>query len=85
MKTSQNGIDMIKKYEGCRLKSYKLPNEKFYTIGYGHYSSKNYAGQQITQAEAENLLKNDLNRSNFPEFLIFKPYIYIYVYVLFVI
>ena len=59
---SQNGIDLIKKFEGCRLQAYKLKNEKYYTIGFGHYSSDNYAGQQITQDQAETLLKNDLQR-----------------------
>ena len=40
MKISDNGIALIKKYEGCRLHAYKpVPTEKYYTIGYGHYGA----------------------------------------------
>ena len=63
MKLSQEGIDLIKKYEGCRLTAYKpVPTEKYYTIGYGHYGPDVPAGATITQAEAINLLKGDLVR-----------------------
>ena len=38
MKTSQNGINLIKQFEGVRLEAYKaVPTEEHYTIGYGHY------------------------------------------------
>ena len=38
MKTSKDGLELIKKFEGLRLKSYKAhPSEAKYTIGYGHY------------------------------------------------
>ena len=58
MKTSQNGINLIKKYEGCRLTAYKCP-AGLWTIGYGH--TKNVkSGQKITQKQAENFLKQDL-------------------------
>lgn len=61
MKTSQNGIDLIKKYEGCRLTAYKaVSTEKYYTIGYGHYGSDVTKGMTITKAKAEELLKSDL-------------------------
>ena len=61
MKTSQTGIDLIKRYEGCRLEAYKaLPTEKYYTIGYGHYGSDIKQGMVISQSRAEQLLKNDL-------------------------
>lgn len=63
MKTSQEGIDLIKRFEGCKLKSYKaLPSEKYYTIGYGHYSSTVKKGMTITQKQAEYFLKNDLEK-----------------------
>lgn len=60
MKISQDGINLIKNFEGCRLQSYKdavgVP-----TIGYG--STKNVSmGMTITQSQAENLLKQDLVR-----------------------
>lgn len=63
MQTSQNGIDLIKHFEGCRLTAYKpVAAEQSYTIGYGHYGSDVKKGQTITQAQAEALLKNDLVR-----------------------
>lgn len=59
MRTSKKGIDMIKKFEGLRLKSYKpFPHEVKWTIGYGHYGVK--AGLKITKEEAEALLIKDL-------------------------
>lgn len=58
MKTSKKGIDIIKEFEGCRLKAYKdavgIP-----TIGYGHTKGVKM-GDTITQAQAEELLKDDL-------------------------
>ena len=61
MTTSQNGIELIKSFEGCRLTAYKaVSSEQYYTIGYGHYGSDVYAGMTITQEQAENMLKNDL-------------------------
>lgn len=58
MRTSQNGIDLIKKFEGCRLKAYKCP-AGVWTIGYGH--TKNVTpDQKITQVQAEGMLVDDL-------------------------
>lgn len=49
MTTSKNGIDLIKQFEGCRLKAYKaLPSEQYYTIGYGHYGADVTAGMTIS-------------------------------------
>ena len=63
MQTSKNGIDLIKRFEGCRLTAYKpVAAEQHYTIGYGHYGADVKKGQTITQAQAEKLLKNDLVR-----------------------
>lgn len=63
MKTSQTGINLIKKYEGCRLQAYKpVPTEQYWTIGYGHYGPDVKPGQMITQAEAEALLGIDLKK-----------------------
>lgn len=58
MKVSQKGIKLIKNFEGCRLKAYKCP-AGISTIGYGH-TNKVLMGDEITQAEAERLLKEDL-------------------------
>lgn len=61
MKTSQVGIDLIKSFESLQLKAYKaVPTEKYYTIGYGHYSPNITPGQTISKETAENLLKLDL-------------------------
>lgn len=63
MKTSQKGIDLIKRFEGCRLQAYKaVPTERCYTIGYGHYGSDVLPGMSITQAQADALLMQDLMR-----------------------
>ncbi|MGB4239631.1 MAG: lysozyme [Candidatus Hydrothermia bacterium] len=58
MKTSKKGIEIIKKYEGLRLKAYKCP-AGILTIGYGH--TKNVKqGDTITETQAEILLIYDL-------------------------
>ena len=60
MNVSETGIELIKKFEGCVLKAYKCP-AGIWTIGYGHTSNVK-KGQTITQEQAENYLKQDLNR-----------------------
>lgn len=60
MKTGQAGIDLIKRYEGCRLDAYKCP-AGVWTIGYGHTGDVK-PGQRITQAEAEVILISDLKK-----------------------
>ena len=63
MKTSKEGIEFIKKWEGCVLTAYKAhPSEAFWTIGYGHYGRDIKAGTTITKAKAEEYLKGDLVR-----------------------
>lgn len=63
MNISQNGINLIKSFEGLRLTAYKALNtEKYYTIGYGHYGADVRANETITEAQAENLLKKDLQK-----------------------
>lgn len=57
------GIELIKKYEGCRLTAYKcLSSEQYYTVGFGHYGSDVYPGMTITQDQANALLISDLER-----------------------
>lgn len=58
MKISQQGIDLIKEFEGCSLKAYKCP-AGVWTIGYGHTKDVT-PYQTITKQQAENLLKYDL-------------------------
>lgn len=61
MKTSKNGIELIKKFEGCRLTAYKpVITEKYWTIGYGHYGADVKQGMRITHAQAEAYLRADL-------------------------
>lgn len=58
MNISQNGINLIKNFEGVRLTAYKCPAGKW-TIGYGHTTDVKQ-GMTITQAQAEGFLKQDL-------------------------
>lgn len=59
-KLSDNGLKLIKKFEGCRLKAYK-DSGGILTIGYGHTGDvKN--NMVITQQQADNLLKKDCER-----------------------
>lgn len=63
MKISKNGIELIKKFEGCRLDSYKaLSSERYYTIGYGHYSVDVKEDMVITQEQADIMLIKDLEK-----------------------
>ena len=59
MNISDKGINLIKKYEGCRLTAYKCPSN-ILTIGYGHTGSDVYIGKRITQDEADKLFSMDL-------------------------
>jgi lysozyme len=65
MKTSQNGIDLIKSFEGCRLKAYKCP-AGILTIGIGRTGTVNgkpiTADMTITELMAETLLAIDLQK-----------------------
>ena len=55
---SNDGINLIKKYEGCKLTAYKCP-AGVWTIGVGHTSGVT-ENMIITQAQADNFLKQDL-------------------------
>ena len=59
MNVSEKGIDLIKQFEGCRLAAYKCPGGVL-TIGYGHTGIDVSPDLEITQQEAERLLKSDL-------------------------
>lgn len=64
MKTSQNGIKMIKQFEGCVLKVY-LDAVKVKTVGYGHTGAdinKLPVGTKITQKQADEYLISDLEK-----------------------
>lgn len=61
MKISNNGLDIIQKYEGCQLKAYLCPAGVL-TIGYGHTGSDVEPGMTITKGKALVLLKKDISR-----------------------
>lgn len=65
MKPSSNCINLIKEFEGLRLRAYKCP-AGIWTIGYGSTrwrdGSPIVEGQQITMDQAEDLLAKDVAR-----------------------
>ena len=63
MKTSKEGIALIKKFEGCELEAYRCSADVL-TIGYGHTQGVN-EGDSCTQEEAEDLLVKDLEEFEF--------------------
>ncbi len=59
MKISQEGLSLIKKFEGCELEAYRCAANVL-TIGYG--STKGVKeGDTITQEEADNLLLHEMD------------------------
>jgi len=69
MNTSTKGADLIKSFEGCKLKAYKDPgtvNGLPITIGWGSTmyqdGSKIKLGDVITQAKADELLKWEIEK-----------------------
>ena len=63
MRISENGIELIKRFEGCRLIAYRaVKTEEYYTIGYGHYGADVFKGMTISQLQAEEYLKKDLEK-----------------------
>ena len=59
MKTSDEGIALIKSFEGCELKAYRC-SANVLTIGYGHTACVT-EGEEISELYAEELLREDLN------------------------
>ena len=60
-KINKSGLNLIKKYEGCKLTSYICPAGVL-TIGYGHTGKDVKPNQTITKKKAITLLKKDLAR-----------------------
>ena len=58
MKTSERGIELIKKFENFRSESYKCP-AGVWTIGYGH-TGKVKQGDKVTEDQATRLLEQDV-------------------------
>ena len=59
MLISRNGIELIKRFEGCKLTAYKCPAGKL-TIGYGHTGDDVTEGLTISQEDANDLLFDDV-------------------------
>jgi len=58
MKTSAEGVALIKKFEGCKLQSY-LCSADVWTLGFGHTRGVK-EGDSCTQEQAEQTLVDDL-------------------------
>ena len=58
MRVSHKGIELIKKFEGCKLEAY-LDSVGVPSIGYGHTKDVKI-GMKITQEEAEKFLRSDI-------------------------
>ncbi len=61
MKISKIGLDLIKKFEGCRLTAY-ADIAGVWTIGYGHTGKDVVPGLTITQEHADALLAKDVEK-----------------------
>lgn len=65
MRTSADGLSVIKEFEGLRLSAYRCP-ARILTIGYGHTSAagdpKVTSGLVISRDDAERILRNDLKQ-----------------------
>lgn len=64
MKINKAGLNLIKKFEGCRLEPYLCPAGKW-TIGWGHTGRSvdrlAEQGGSITQHQADEILNSDLD------------------------
>ncbi|KAF4513807.1 UNVERIFIED_CONTAM: hypothetical protein B566_EDAN011729 [Ephemera danica] len=60
-KVSDNGIELLKKFEGCKTTAYK-GSDNVWTIGYGHTGPEVVEGLKITQQQATDYLKSDLTK-----------------------
>ena len=58
MNISNKGIELIKQFEGCRLKAYQ-DSVGVWTIGYGHTEGVS-EGMEISQHQADIMLSSDL-------------------------
>lgn len=61
MSISDRGVELIAKYEGCRLSAYKCP-AGVWTIGYGHTAGVKQGDTLQNEQAAKALLKEDLKK-----------------------
>ncbi len=59
MRTSENGVELIKRFEGLELEAYQ-DIAGIWTIGYGHTGPDVEPGMKISERDAEELLRRDL-------------------------
>jgi len=57
--TSENGINLLKRFEGCRLRAYR-DVVGVWTIGFGHTGPEVVPGLLITSEKATEYLEHDL-------------------------
>lgn len=61
MEISDRGVELVARYEGCRLEAYKCP-AGVWTIGYGHTAGVNEGDRLPSEEAAKKLLKEDLKK-----------------------
>ncbi len=61
LRIGSKGIQLIKTFEGVKLRSYRCP-AGIWTIGVGHTGSDVSPGMVITEQQAMDILHRDLNR-----------------------
>jgi len=61
MKISQTGLDLIKSFEGLKLKAYQ-DVVGVWTVGFGSTGPHVKPGMMITAKQAEDLLRDDVSR-----------------------
>lgn len=59
MKLSERGISLIREFEGCELRPYK-DQAGLWTIGIGHLIREGEPRREITESEAIELFKSDV-------------------------
>lgn len=65
MKISQNGIDVMHNFEGCKLKAYPDPGSRDgnpWTIGWGHTGTEVVAGLVWKQEQADAVFVEDVGK-----------------------
>jgi lysozyme len=60
---SKAGIELVKRFEGCKLTAYKCP-AGVWTIGWGETGPHVFAGLTVSQAQADEWLKRSLDKAN---------------------
>jgi len=61
MKINQEGLNLLKSFEGCKLAPYKDIGG-IWTVGYGHTGQDVIPGQPWTQEQVDNCLSQDLSK-----------------------